>query len=102
VDPEIVDEIRHAINHAEGVKAVTEVRVRWLGHRLHAELNIAVDPECTVEQGHEIAKEARHQLLHHLKYLSNAVIHVDPLNASGEDHHSISDHMHGDLPLHSH
>lgn len=34
VDPAITDEIRHAANHVEGVKAITDVKVRWLGHRL--------------------------------------------------------------------
>lgn len=102
IDPEVVDEIRCAVNHTEGVREVTEVRVRWLGHRLHAELNIAVDPKHSVEKGHEIAKEVRHQLLHRLNYLSNATVHVDPVGASGEQHHRIAEHTHGDLPSHSH
>lgn len=102
VDPEVIDEINHTITHVKGVQDIGEIRVRWLGHRLHAEVNIAVDPKLSVEEGHEIAKEIRHQLLHHLKYLSNATIHVDPANASGEKYHSISNHKHGDLPSHSH
>ncbi|MHB9071930.1 MAG: cation diffusion facilitator family transporter [Desulfobaccales bacterium] len=102
VDPEVINEIKHAVNHAQGVQDVAEVRVRWLGHRLHAEVNIAVNPQLSVEKGHEIANEARHQLLHHLRYLSNATIHIDPANASGEEHHQIDEHTHGDLPSHSH
>lgn len=102
VDPEVIDEIKHAVNHTPGVCDIAEVRVRWLGHRLHAELNIAVSPEISVEKGHEIATEVRHQLLHHLRYLSNATIHIDPVNASGEKHHRITEHAHGDLPAHSH
>ncbi|MEN4006099.1 MAG: cation diffusion facilitator family transporter [Methanobacteriaceae archaeon] len=102
VDPEVIDEINHAISHIKGVQDVGEVRVRWLGHRLHAEVNIAVDPKLSVEEGHGIAKEVQHQLLHHLKYLSNATIHIDPANASGEKYHSISNHKHGDLNSHSH
>ena len=102
VDPEVIDEIKHAVNHTQGVSDITEVRVRWLGHRLHAELNIAVSPELSVEKGHEIAKEVQHQLLHHLSYLSNATIHIDPMNASGERHHRIAEHVHGDFPSHSH
>ena len=102
IDPAIPDEIRDAAVHTEGVKDVTEVRVRWIGHRLHAEVNVAVDPELSVEAGHVIAKEVRHQLLHHLAYLSNAVIHVDPLNASGEEHHYVSGHDYGDLTPHRH
>jgi cation diffusion facilitator family transporter len=102
VDPEVIDEIKHAVNHIQGVRAVAEVRVRWLGHRLHAELNIAVNQGLSVEKGHEIAKEVRHQLLHHLRYLSNATIHVDPVTALGEEHHTITEHAHDDLPTHSH
>lgn len=102
VDPKVIDEIKHAVNHAQGVCDVTEVRVRWLGHRLHAEMNITVNPGLSVEKGHEIAQEVRHQLLHHLRFLSNATIHVDPVNASGEEHHCIAEHAHDDLPAHSH
>jgi divalent metal cation (Fe/Co/Zn/Cd) transporter len=98
----VIDEIKHAVNHTSGVRDVSEVRVRWLGHRLHAELNIAVSPEISVEKGHEIAKEVQHQLLHHLRYLSNATVHIDPVNASDEKHHRIAEHIHDDLPTHSH
>src|SRR5213594_3857146 len=43
VDPAVVDEIRHTAGHMADVKEVTDIRARWLGHRLHAEVNIAVD-----------------------------------------------------------
>ncbi len=102
VDPEVIDEVKHAANQTTGVHAVTNVRVRWLGHRLHAELNIAVRPDLYVEQGHDIACEVRHQLLHHLRYLSSVTIHVDPVNASGEEHHIIVEHTHDGLATHSH
>ncbi|MDQ1326821.1 MAG: hypothetical protein QG641_101, partial [Candidatus Poribacteria bacterium] len=92
VDPKVIDEIRHAIEHIQGVCDVTEIRVRWLGHRLHAEVNLTVNPELSIDQGHEIAKNVRHQLLHHLQYLSNAIIHIDPVNASGEEYHGIAEH----------
>lgn len=102
IDPEVVDEVRHAAHHVAGVVEVTDVRVRWLGHRLLADVNIAVNALLSVEQGHQIAYEVRHQLLHHLPYLGNATIHVDPANASGEHHHRIADHAHDELPTHSH
>src|SRR5215212_4019187 len=102
VDPEITDEIRHAASHAEGVEDVSEVRARWLGHRLHAEVNVAVDPELSVAEGHAIARELNHRLMHELRYLEGAVVHVDPAQESGEDHHRIAEHSHDDLPHHSH
>ena len=102
VDPQVVEDIEHACLHVPGVREITGVKVRWLGHRLHAELNIAVCGDLSVEEGHRIALEARHELLHHLEYLSDATIHVDPEHASGEDHHCIEAHKHDDLPTHSH
>lgn len=102
VDPELGDEIRHAAGHVPGVEEVSEVRVRWLGHRLHAEVNIAVKSDLSVEAGHKIALDVQHELLHYLRYLSGATIHVDPANASGEAHHRVVEHSHDDLPAHSH
>jgi cation diffusion facilitator family transporter len=102
VEPSVIDEIRHAAEHVPEVKEITDVRARWLGHRLHAEVNIAVDSNLTVAQAHAVAAEVRHQLLHHLQYLSLAVIHVDPVEQSGEVHHRIEEHTHDGLPLHSH
>ena len=102
VDPEVIDEVTHSTKHVPEVLEVTEVRVRWIGHRLLADVNIAIQSDLSVEQGHEIAREVHHQLLHHLPYLANATIHVDPATASGERHHLISDHTHDQLPTHSH
>lgn len=102
VEPEMIDAIRHAAQHAQGVQKVTEVRARWIGHRLHAEVNIAVAPELSVTNGHEIAKQVHHQLLHHLSFLSMATIHVDPLEEAGERHHRVVAHSHDGLPVHAH
>jgi cation diffusion facilitator family transporter len=102
VDPAIPDEIQDATIHTEGVREVTQVRVRWSGHRLLADVNIAVDPLIPVEAGHTIATDVRHHLLHHLTYLSNVVVHVDPVHASGEEHHLVEGHDYGDLFPHSH
>jgi divalent metal cation (Fe/Co/Zn/Cd) transporter len=102
VEPTVLEEVTHAVRHTPEVHEVTQVRVRWLGHRLHAELNIAVPPQLSVAQGHAVATAVRYQLLHHLPHLANAMIHVDPVEASGEEHHRLAHHVHGDLPAHGH
>lgn len=102
VEPDVPDKITEQAKQTEGVKDVSEVRVRWLGHRMHAKLNVAVAQELSVEQGHDIANSVRHELLHNLQFLSNVTIHIDPANASGEKHHEISEHAHGNEPVHSH
>jgi cation diffusion facilitator family transporter len=102
VDPEVIEEIRHAAQDVPGVEEVAEVRARWLGHRLRAEVNVAVDPELSVAEGHAIAREVNHHLLHELRYLDMAVVHVDPLQELGEEHHRVAFHSHDGLPPHSH
>jgi cation diffusion facilitator family transporter len=98
VDPEVIDELEHAASHIDGVREVSEARVRWLGHRMHAELNVTVDRGLTVEQGHDVSCAVQSALLEHLPYLSSATIHVDPDGASGSNHHpqagQTNDHAH--------
>ena len=87
VEPEVVSKIRHAASHVPGVREVTEVRARWLGHQLLAEVNIATDPTLSVQEGHTIGAEVHRQLTAHLPFLARAIVHVDPIGASGESHH---------------
>jgi cation diffusion facilitator family transporter len=63
VDPHMVQQIREAAPETQGVKDVSEARVRWLGHRLRAEVNIAVDPHLCVADAHRIAIDVEDRLL---------------------------------------
>ncbi len=101
-DPSVAVEIRETASVVPGVLDISEVRVRWAGHRMYAEVNLAVEGARSVSEGHAIAQEVRHRLLHRLRYLSDAVIHVDPADSSGTHGHRIPRHRHDDLPDHSH
>ncbi|MGH2427082.1 MAG: cation diffusion facilitator family transporter, partial [bacterium] len=102
VDPDVIDELAHAAHHVSQVQDVTDVRARWLGHRLHAEVSIAVKPEISVSEAHAVALEVHHQLLHHVPHLAEATIHIDPITAAGDRHHRVTAHVHDGLPAHSH
>ena len=102
VEPEVLDEIVHTVHHVDGVTDIGEIRARWIGHRLHAELNVAVRSGLSVTEGHDIAKEVRHQLLHHLGHMEDVIVHIDPQDKPGEQHHHILDHEHDGLHVHSH
>ncbi len=98
VEPETVDEIRNVARRVPGVEDVAEVRAWWLGHRLRAEVNVAVQAGLSVAEGHAIARGVDNGLVHELRYLDAAVVHVDPLGESGEAHHRTGgDHGHADL-----
>jgi cation diffusion facilitator family transporter len=102
VDPRVLEEARHAAAHVPGVQGVAEVRARWAGHRLLIEMNVAVAAGLTVAAGHQIAKEVRHQILHHLPHASGVVVHVDPTTEPGETHHRVASHAHDGLAAHGH
>jgi cation diffusion facilitator family transporter len=99
VDPAIVTRISKTVASVDGVIAVTEVRARWMGHRLLAQVRLSVDGELPVTRAHEIAEVAHHELLHHVPNLSDAIIHVDPA-ATGFDPHAATAHHHGDRAPH--
>ncbi len=78
VDPALVDLVESVARRTEGVQGVGDVRLRWIGHRLRAELEIVVDDQLTVVQAHRIAEEAEHRLLHDVPRLHAALVHADP------------------------
>jgi cation diffusion facilitator family transporter len=88
VDPSIRDASEAALRSVPGVEDVGAVRVRWIGHRLHAEAEVLVDESRTVVEAHDIAEDARHALLHDVPHLASAIIHADPCGHGGADHHA--------------
>ena len=92
VEPELVDQVELTAAAVPGVQAVGPVRLRWLGHALETSLTITVDCDATVSEGHLIAEEVRHRLLHDVRRLDTALIHVDPCSHDGSDPHAMTRH----------
>ncbi|MER7923684.1 cation diffusion facilitator family transporter [Streptomyces sp. NPDC096057] len=95
VDPALVDRAEDALREVEGVRGVGELRLRWIGHRLRAEVAVVVDGEATVRQAHAVAVAAEHALLHAVPRLTAALVHADPAPVPGETD------PHGELAHHS-
>lgn len=87
IDPAIVEQVKDEVKNVEGVKKITEIRVRWIGHFLQAEITVAVDPKLTVEEGHEVTCNATSKLKKQLPHLSHIFIHVVPTHSDNEFHH---------------
>lgn len=86
VDPQIVDELESAAK-VYGVEEVNDLRVRWLGHRLEAELAIVVDADLPTQSSHAIGEAVRHALFHAQPMLAAASVHIDPCDHHGRDAH---------------
>jgi cation diffusion facilitator family transporter len=73
IEPRIIDEIRHAIEHVPGLR-LCEARARWLGHRLHADLVVSLDPAQSVADATRLIETLRSELREHLPALDEARI----------------------------
>lgn len=78
VDPGLVDLAEAALAAEPGVTGVRSVRMRWIGHRLHAEAELDIDPAVALADAHRIAHEAEHTLTHAVPKLSSALVHAYP------------------------
>jgi cation diffusion facilitator family transporter len=52
IDPDLVERVRRAVEDTDGVAAVRDVRLRWVGHRLHGSAVIEVDTSDFPRAGH--------------------------------------------------
>ena len=98
IEPEIVQELRRQAGHVDGVVSIEEVRARGLGHEIRAELNVVVQDDATVAEGHGIAMAVRQHLMERVEHLGDAIIHIDPTSAVGEARHvgAVTAHSHHD------
>lgn len=78
VDPRLVDRAEAALAAEPGVTAVRSVKMRWLGHRLHADAELDIDPSVSLADAHRIAHEAEHTLTHAVPKLASALVHAYP------------------------
>ncbi|MGO6711157.1 cation diffusion facilitator family transporter [Rhizobium leguminosarum] len=96
VEPDITDEIRHAAEHVEGIGGLTDVKARWIGHRLHADVTISVSGDKTVAEANGIVATLRNELHAHLPALGTATIQI--AEAAAEAHTSDRGHGHHRAP----
>ncbi|TGD88505.1 cation transporter [Mycolicibacterium sp. CH28] len=78
VDPALVDTAYHTLEERPGVLGVQRVRMRWIGLRLGADVELDVDPQLSLRQAHELAHDAEHALTHAIPKLDTAVVHAYP------------------------
>jgi cation diffusion facilitator family transporter len=89
VDPTIIHDVEEVARTTPGVLMASAPQARWLGHRLVVDLAVTVDGDLPVREGHLVAEEIRHRLLHEVRHLDDANVHVDP---AGPDPHELTRH----------
>lgn len=92
IEPGIADAIRHAAEHVRGIDRVVDVRARWLGHKLLADVVISVNPSKPLSEANAITAALRRELQEHLPAMRGVTIQFDDermdpaANAHGHHH----------------
>ncbi|MFJ3382628.1 MULTISPECIES: cation diffusion facilitator family transporter [unclassified Curtobacterium] len=60
IDPALLERAEHALEHTDGVHAVRDVRLRWVGHRLTGSATIVVETSDLHEAAHVAAHASEH------------------------------------------
>ena len=76
IEPEILAEIEHAPTHIEGVQRVHDVRARWVGHRVHSDIAIEVDPHLSVADADVLCTKVEQTMRDHVRLLGSVVVRV--------------------------
>jgi cation diffusion facilitator family transporter len=87
IDPAITAHIRSVTTAVPGVLEVSDLRARWLGHIIRAEVNATVSDELSAVEAHEVAVHVVRALREEVAFLDDAMVHVDPVSSTGEHHH---------------
>ncbi|HAV13220.1 MAG TPA: hypothetical protein DCX06_07000 [Opitutae bacterium] len=90
-EQEIVEDFREHILATPGAIAYHDFRVRRVGDVFEVDLHLQVDPELTVEKGHEIARDVKLCLQQIHPEVAKVLVHVEPANKEHIIERGISD-----------
>lgn len=72
------EKLRDFIAGQEGVEAVDSVQSRMFGNRVYVDLEIEVDRDKTVGEGHEIAEKVHDLVEQKFEEVKHVMVHVNP------------------------
>lgn len=87
----VIEDLREHILPTPGALAYHDFRVRRVGDVYEIDLHLQVDPQITVERGHQIAHDVKQQLIKQHPEVSKVLVHLEPANAEHIRQRGISD-----------
>ncbi|MFE7796374.1 cation diffusion facilitator family transporter [Nocardia sp. NPDC057440] len=81
VEPSLVATAEQALVAEPGVLGVRSLRMRWIGHRLHADVELDVAATTSLADAHRVAHGAEHTLTHAVPKLDTALVHAYPAHS---------------------
>lgn len=77
-DDETVEAIRSLILAQSDVKGIDMLKTRLFGNKIYIDVEISVDPDMSVWDGHEIAHTVHDVLEEQIPHVKHCMVHVNP------------------------
>jgi len=82
---EVYCQLFEAVNNVAGAHNPHRVRARKIGNHYMVNLDIEVDPDLSVKEAHDIARNVEKSIKSKLKNIYDIMVHVEPLGNLEED-----------------
>jgi len=77
-EPAFLDSVKATVLKVGGVRAIDSIKVHRRGSTFTIDVEVAVDSNLTVEQGHQVASKVRNNLQNKIKHVQDVMVHVNP------------------------
>ena len=75
---EFEDKVRNIISSFKEIVRVNSLKTRMFGNMYYLEIEIAIDDNLTVKEGHDIAKRLHDKIENEFEDVKHCMIHIDP------------------------
>ncbi|WP_337961103.1 cation diffusion facilitator family transporter [Caloramator sp. mosi_1] len=87
-DKDTCEKIKELTLGVTGVEGIKNLKTRIFGHRIYVDLEILVDENLTVKDGHQIAEDVHDILESRIENIKHCMVHVEP-NIIDEYQHNL-------------
>lgn len=77
-DNDTVEKLRYVVAEQPGVESVADLRTRLFGAKMFVDIEICVDGELTIRQGHDIAEQVHDSIESAFPQVKHCMVHVEP------------------------
>lgn len=88
---EVYSRLFESVHSVEGAHHPHRVRARKIGHYYMVNLDIEVDPDLSVKEAHDIARNVEISIRTNMKKIYDVMVHVEPLGNSEEEEFGITE-----------
>lgn len=85
LDNKTEKDIIKLVKSVDGVIHLDDLKTRLFGSKMYVDIEISVDPDITVREGHKIAENVHNMIEKEYKNCKHCMVHINPVDSSYVD-----------------